>query len=321
MAEMFRSLLAPHMEAFIVEKRACGCRYVAEAATLRRFDRFLSSIGCSDNMLSREQVERWTMKQPHERPRTHKSRLLVVRQFILHLRRHGIQAYVPDSKLTPMARLDFTPYIFTHEQVRRLLTAVDHLPCDPRSPERHLIMPELFRMLYGCGLRAGEALRLRIADVNLEQGVVTVRQGKFRKDRLVPMALSLAERLRRYTITVKLHNANSVVFPNPSGAVYSLKSVYQIFRRLLRRCGIPHGGRGQGPRLHDLRHTFAVHCLERWYRQGEDLNARLPLLVAYLGHESLRGTQRYLRLTPEVFPDINMRLETLLHQSNLSQRQ
>jgi integrase len=176
-------------------------------------------------------------------------------------------------------------------------------------------MPELFRVLYGCGCRLGEVLRLRVADVDLEQGVLTIRQGKFRKDRLVPLAPALTDRLRRYLAGMKLMEPQAVFFPNAYGRSYSLKGVYSLFRRFLRRCGIAHGGRGRGPRLHDLRHTFAVHCLERWYRQGEDLNARLPLLVAYLGHQSLQGTQRYLRLTPEVFPNITARLESFLGSS------
>ncbi len=86
-------------------------------------------------------------------------------------------------------------------------------------------------------------------------------------------------------------------------------SIYHQFRRLLREIGIPHGGKGQGPRLHDLRHTFAVHRLEQWYRQGENLGAKLPLLSTYMGHRSLVGTQRYLRLTPAIFPDIQRRLD------------
>lgn len=317
MVKDFHSPLAAHITAFIAEKHACGCRFAAETTTLRRFDRFLCQHD-SGETLPRELVERWTAKQPHERPRTHKARLLVIRQFGLYLRRYGVEAYVPDSKLAPMVRLEFVPYIFTQEQVRQLLASVDRLPFDPRSPERHLIMPEFFRVLYGCGLRAGEVLRLRVADVDFEHGVLTIRQSKFRKDRLVPLAPSLTARLRRYSAAMNLHNPESVLFPNPLGCHYSLKSIYQLFRRLLRQCGIPHGGRGKGPRLHDLRHTFAVHCLERWYRHGEDLNARLPLLVAYLGHESLRGTQRYLRLTPAVFPDIVARLESFLHPSNQS---
>lgn len=318
MAEGFRSWLAPQMEAFIQEKRSCGCRYIAEAALMHRLDRLLCKEPDSDQTLSRAQVERWITKQPQERDRTQKARVLLVRQFALFLCRRGIAAFVPDSRLSATIRLDFTPYIFTREQIRQMWVVLDHLSSDARSPERHMVMPELFRLLYGCGLRVGEVLRLRVGDVDLERGLLTIRQGKFRKDRLVPMAPSLTERLRRYAVAMKLDQPDSVFLPNPLGRSYNIRQVYCYFRQSLRECGIPHGGRGRGPRLHDLRHTFAVHCLERWYRQGEDLNARLPLLVAYLGHQSLRGTQRYLRLTPTVFPDITARLESFIHQSSHS---
>jgi integrase len=318
MSDIMDSVLAPEIAAFIQEKRSCGCRYVTGAALLRRLDRSLCIHPCVDRALSREQVERYIAKQPHERPRTHKARVLLVRQFAIFLRRRGIGAHVPDSRLTGIVRLDYMPHIFTRHQVRQLLEAVDRLRPDSRSPERQLVMSELFRLLYGCGLRVGEALRLRVADVDLERGVLTIREGKFRKDRLVPMAASLTERLRRYVKAMNLGSPESVLLPNPLGQSYDKRTIYFYFRRGLRECGIPHGGRGRGPRLHDLRHTFAVHCLQRWYRQGEDLNARLPLLVAYLGHESLRGTQRYLRLTPAVFPDITARLESFLQQSTRS---
>lgn len=315
MAENFRSVLAPHIVAFLHEKRATGCRYVTEAAQMQRLDRYLCTDTGSDSELSRAQVETWIAKQPHERPRTHKARVLAVRQFALFLQRRGIPAHVPDPRLTAVVRLDFVPYIFTREQIRRLLEAVDHLPFDPRSPERQQVMPELFRLLYGCGFRVGEVLRLRLMDVNLDRGVLIVRQSKFRKDRLVPVSQALTDRLRTYAAAINLVDPDAAFFPNRWGECYSIPSIYSLFRQLLRRCGIPHGGRGRGPRLHDLRHTFAVHCLEQWYRHGEDLNARLPLLVAYLGHESLRGTQRYLRLTPSVFPDITTRLECFFNSA------
>lgn len=318
MTDNLRSALAPEIAAFIQEKRSCGCRYVAEEALLNRLDRSLCSDTARDRTLSREQVERFITKQPHERPRTHKARVLLVRQFALFLRRREIGAHVPDSRLTGIVRMDFVPHIFTRHQMRQFLEAVDRLRPDSRSPERQLVMAEMFRLLYGCGLRVGEALRLRIADVDLERGVLTIREGKFRKDRLVPMAASLAERLRRYVKAMNLGSTESILLPNPLGQSYDKRTIYLYFRRALRECGIPHGGRGRGPRLHDLRHTFAVHCLQRWYRQGEDLNARLPLLVAYLGHQSLAGTQRYLRLTPAVFPDITARLESFLQQSTRS---
>jgi len=168
-------------------------------------------------------------------------------------------------------------------------------------------MPEIFRLLYCCGMRVGEVLQLKVEDVDLGSGVLSVREGKFHKDRLVPMAPSVTMRLRRYASV--LGNSAAFFFPAPDGGHYSKVTVYQVFRQLLRVCHIPHGGRGRGPRLHDLRHSHAVHKLESWYRQGADLGVKLPLLSTYMGHTSLVGTQRYLHLTPEIFPDIITRLD------------
>jgi integrase len=319
MDKTFRSALAPYMTSFLQEKLACGYRYTSEIHMLHVFDRFLSQNACPPDTLPRDLVERWTARLPHQHPRTQRTRFSMISQVARFLRRHGVQAYVPDSRLMPVLRLDFTPYVFTREQVGRLFEAVDRLPFVPVSPERHIVMPEIFRLLYGCGLRAGEALRLCLGEVDFAGGVLTVRQGKFRKDRLVPMTPAETERLRRYAAALHLSAAHDPLFPAPHGRGYSIRSLYGTFRRVLRSAGIPHGGRGQGPRVHDLRHTFAVHCLERWYRQGDNLNARLPLLATYLGHQGLSGTQRYLRLTPTVFPDITARLDAFFHRT-LSER-
>jgi integrase len=170
-------------------------------------------------------------------------------------------------------------------------------------------MPEIFRLLYGSGFRLGEVLNLRVRDVDLNQGIVTVRQGKFRKDRLVPLALSLVNRLRTYAAGFGNRPPDALFFPAPNGRAYRLRTVYGLFRTLLLQCGIPHGGRGKGPRVHDLRHGFAVHTLLRWYREGVDPNAKLPLLATYLGHQHLSGTQRYLHLTAELFPEVMARVD------------
>lgn len=154
-------------------------------------------------------------------------------------------------------------------------------------------------------------MNLTVGDVDLDAGILRVR-GKNDKDRLVPLAPSMTRRLRGYASFLNCNRSGASFFPAPSGGPYSIVTIYFIFRQLLRICGISHKGRGKGPRLHDARHSFAVHRLESWYKQGVDLNAKLPVLATYLGHKSLVGTQRYLQLTPEIYSDINERLDRFL---------
>lgn len=307
----FQSILAPFMEKFLQEKHACGYRYHEPARILRRLDDLLFQEGLTTCELPRSIAQKWLAKRIHESSRTQQQRIMVVRQFSRFLCRLGYCAYVPDRTLAPRDQSSFAPRILTHEEIRKLLQAVDALKPTARSPLRHLIMPEVFRLLYGCGFRLGEVLNLRVRDADLDQGIVTVRQGKFRKDRLVPLALSLVNRLRKYAARLENRPLDAIFFPAPNGGPFSLRTVYGLFRKLLLQCGIPHAGRGKGPRIHDLRHVFAVHTLLRWYRDGEDLDAKLPLLATYLGHQHLSGTQRYLHLTAELFPEITARVEAL----------
>lgn len=308
---LFQSILAPFMDRFLQEKHACGYRYHEPTRILRRLDEFLFQEGLRSCELPRSIAQKWLAKRTHESPRTQQQRIMVVRQFSRLLCRLGYRAYVPDRTLAPRCQSSFTPRILTHEEIGKLLKSVDALDPTARSPLRHLIMPEVFRLLHGCGFRLGEVLNLRVRDADLDQGIVTVRQGKFRKDRQVPLTLSLVKRLRKYAAGFENRPVDAIFFPAPNGGPFSLRTVYGLFRKLLLQCGIAHAGRGKGPRIHDLRHTFAVHTLLRWYRDGEDLDAKLPLLATYLGHQHLSGTQRYLHLTAELFPEITARLDAL----------
>jgi len=304
----FQSPLAPLMEQFVQEKRACGYRYHGEARTLARFDRFLFDEAVTQSALPRSITGKWLARQPHESASTHQHRITAVRQFALFLCRLGHPADVPDGSLAAKDGAGFSPRILTHAEIRRLLHAVDQLTPTAHAPLRHLIMPEVFRLLYGCGLRLGEVLHLRVADVDLDRGILTVRQGKFCKDRLVPPAPPLVKRLQQYAAGFGARRPDAFFFPSRHGGSWAIGTVYHLFRQLLLRSGIPHAGRGKGPRVHDLRHTFAVHTLLRWYREGADLDARLPVLATYLGHQSLAGTQRYLHLTAELFPELTARV-------------
>jgi integrase/recombinase XerD len=306
---MFTSSLADVMVDFLSTKRALGYRYGSEADWLRVFDRYLITLHHRSCDLPKEVVQGWLCKRPHEAPATHQNRVTVVRELAMFMMRQSLIAYVPPKHMGPAGRTNFQPWIFTRDQVAALLAAASALRRDPFSPLRHFVMPELFRVLYGCGLRCGEALRLVVRDVELSDGVLAIRQGKFRQDRLVPVAPGLRERLQTYAAAMGPRAPDAVFFPGPHGRPYSTSAVYDLFRQLLRTVHVPHGGRGPGPRLHDLRATFAVHRIEAWCREGADLGVMLPILSRYMGHVGLAGTQRYLRLTPTLFPDLAERFE------------
>lgn len=305
----FESAIAPWLRDFVLEKRAVGYRYITEQYQLRRLDRHLIECRHQEASLPRGVLDTWLARTVHESPKTQSVRVTVVRQLARFLDRHGVLEELPRVQPHSLHRSRFVARIFSPEEVSRLFTAIDEIPADPRAPQRHLIMPALFRVLYGCGLRVGEALRLRVGDVDLDQGVFTIHQGKFRKDRLVPMSSSLRAHLRQYQIKMGERASDAIFFAAPHGGVYSLHAPYTTFRWMLRAAKIPHGGRGRGPRVHDLRHTFAVRRLEMWYRERADLSAKLPVLSAYLGHESFMGTQRYLQLTASLYPDLSRHLE------------
>ena len=289
----FQSVLSALLEKFLQEKHACGYAYHEATRILRHLDSFLLQEGLATDELPGSLARKWLAKKAHESARTHQQRITVFRQFSRFLVRLGYSAYVPDSTVAARNRSTFVPRMLSDEELRKFLQALDALEPTARSPLRHLVMAEVFRLLYGCGFRVREVLKLRVRDVDLSQGIITVRLGKGRKDRLVPPALPLVNRLQKYAARLENRPPDAIFFPGPSGGPFSLRSAYTLFRRLLLQCGIPHAGRGKGPRIHDYRHLFAVHALRRWYRDGEDLDAKLPLLATYLGHQHLSGTQRY----------------------------
>jgi len=306
----YLSALAPHLYQFVEEKRVLGYRYRSPAHWLVAFDHFLLEQAVTTPDLPKAVIGAWARRRPHEGVATQRNRIHIVRQLCLFLMRRGFSPCLPGSHLVPKGHSSFVPYIFTQEQVSRFLAAADQIRPSPHSPGREVMLPLIFRLLYGCGLRAGEARRLQIRDVDPARGVLTVRDGKFSKDRLVPVAPTLATRLKGYLAThARGKRPDDLLFPAPDGGPLAPQTIDCAFRQLLWACRISHGGRGQGPRLHDFRHTFAVHRLMRWYRDGVDLGVALPVLSTYLGHVSLSGTQHYLRLTAEMYPDLTAALD------------
>lgn len=309
----YESPLAPLMERLVREKQSSGYKYDTPARVLKDLDNFLCGTAVKPNELPQALVLQWLAQNPHEQASTQQRRIILVRQLTRLMIRLGFSAYVPPEGLGPRRSYVFSPRILTHAEVHQIIQAVDNLPPSPKSPLRHIILPEVFRLLYSCGFRLSEVLNLKVRDVDLQQGVITVRQGKFGKDRIVPPAIEMVERLRLYAEelekrTLARWEADAYFFPSARQAAWGCSTIYHLYRKALLQCGIPHGGRGKGPRVHDLRHTFAVHRLLQWYEEGADLNAKLPFLVAYLGHKDFTGTQKYLHLTAELFPQLTARM-------------
>src|SRR6267142_4491714 len=305
----FRSVLSACMEKFLQEQHACAYAYRESLRILRHLDNFLVQAGLATCELPSSIARKWLAKKAHESAQTQRHRIILVRQFSRFLLRLRYSAYVPDSTFATRSSATFVPRMLTDGELRNFFGAVDALKPTARSSLRHLIMPEVFRLLFGCGFRVGEVLKLRLRDVDLNQGIIMVCQGKFRKDRLVPPALPLVNRLRKYAAHFEKRPPDAIFFPRPNGGPFSVRTVYTLFRQLLSQCRISHGGRGKGPRIHDARHQFAVQALRRWYQDGEDLDAKLPLLATCLGHVNLSGTQHYLHLTAELFPEITARAD------------
>jgi len=305
MTNTYTSILADVIQGFIREREALGYRYRKQAACLKRFDMFCIEVSHSEVALSRELAMRWAAKTPWESDDAQRRRIRLVRRLATYMARTGYDAYIYPDHLGVGCSDTYQPYLFSEAELARFFARVDRCVSLPRSSYRHRVFPLLYRMLYGCGLRVSEALNLTVGDVNTEEGTLTIRNAKFHKDRLVPMHPSLVERCRVYMEEIHpVGKSEDIFFPSPQDGRCSERTIYAYFRRFLWEAGISHGGRGKGPRVHDLRHAFAVHCLKRWVRSGVDLTVALPYLSVYLGHAGLKGSQRYLRLTAELYPNI-----------------
>jgi len=251
----------------------------------------------------------WSEKKEYEHPGTLRNRVTVITHLADFMCGLGHAAYIfPTNDLPKEPK--YIPHIYSVDELQRLFRQIDCCHYSAEAPNRHLIMPLLFRMLYCCGLRLGEALRLEVSDVDLDAGILLILESKNEVDRYVPMSEEFAELCRTYAKQVHTPmSAHKFFFPAPGEGRIVDMNIYSNFRRFLYKAGISHGGRGKGPRIMDLRHTFAVHCLKRMVLSGKDLNVYHQVLKTYMGHSFFKYTAYYLRLTKDMFPDIRQKIE------------
>lgn len=301
----FQSAWAAELRAFVAFKHALGYPYQRAEFTLRALDRFLvRSAPRRDGQRLHQSILTWLEQRPGRKPVSVADELAVVRQFYAFLQRQG-RRRMPEPQWPQLPTTsDYLPYVFSTQEVRRLVRLTRRLGS---HPFRRVIYRMLILVLYCTGLRLGEALRLRLRDVDCTTGTLFIVASKGRS-RWVPCHRSLCRELGNYlTARRAFAPAGPEAFlfvgidrtRRPTHRL-ATKIASDNLRRLLRTAGLkPPTGR-TGPRPYDLRHAFAVHRLTRWYRSGVDLQARLPWLSAYMGHDDLLGTETYLTATPEL---------------------
>lgn len=295
--------LADIIVAYIKFKRSLGYIYKNEEGILYRFSVFSVDYGINDYEVPLQLVESWLELRKNEKSRTQRARGLCVLQMLDFACKHGYRVHFP----VLMRRIHvprYVPYIFTEKELEKFFYACDHVKYYPGTSRHHTI-PILFRLIYSCGLRASEAANLKCSQVDLTGGVITVRDGKNGKDRLVPLSESMAKSMEQFY--QRYHDDDSkdnYFFRGKYKNKLTRHKIYKWFRICLEPAGIHHLGKGKGPREHDLRHSFCVHSLKKMQKQGMDLYASLPILSTYVGHASTNATQHYLRLTAEFFPEV-----------------
>jgi site-specific recombinase XerD len=298
------------VERYIALHQALGKSFVGNASRLRGFVRVMGP-GASISDVTPERV---TAFLTGEGPltRTYHAKHSVLRGFFRYARSRGHLGVIPLPALVPKPPPPFQPYIYSHEELRRLIGAVDSV----RRRRDCTLSPATVRavllLLYGAGLRISEAIALDRQDVDLEASLLRVHASKFFKSRLLPLGATLTRALADYAARpVKQPTGGQCpFFATRGGGRVTQETVRMYFRLVCEQAGIRRQDNVRHrPRLHDLRHTFAVHRLTAWYRQGADVQALLPHLSVYLGHRDLAATQRYLSMTPELLQQASGRFE------------
>lgn len=300
---------------WLAHQRALGRSYDGEQWVLAHLRRSLAAAGTQD--LDQAGFDRWCGSFAHLAATTRRNRQLILRKFCLYRQRAEPDCFVPDPLYFVRRSPHKGPVMIQPEQVAGMLRVADQVAPTVTSP----LLPAVARiaviLLYTCGLRRGELARLTLDDVEPKSGLLRIRASKFHKSRLVPLSSSAADALRGY-----LRQRLATPFTsNPSEPLlccgahghhgYSGGGLGEMIRRLFVAANV-HDAEGRFPRVHDMRHNFAVEALLRWYREGADVQSNLPRLAMYMGHVSIVSTAHYLHFVPATREAASHRFEAAL---------
>ncbi len=293
---------------YLTMRRSLGFKLRDMGYNLRHFVSFMAQQRAS--VITTDLALRWAQQPQDVQPAQWAARLSFVRSFAHYWSATDPRTQIPPTGLLPYRTKRATPYIYSNDEIQQIMKAARNLP--PSTGLRPWTYYSLFGLMAVTGMRISEVIRLDHADVDLKQGRLTVRLTKFSKSRLIPLHPSTVKRLKRYL------QRRDELYPQPLTARFFLSNqgtpltdcmVRWTFVKLSRQIGLRKAGGSSGPRLHDLRHRFAVTTLLHWYRTGVDVEQRLPVLSTYLGHAHVTDTYWYLSAIPELLALTKDRLE------------
>lgn len=300
------------IDRYLERQRALGRAYRTEEDVLRSLSRSLVSRGLAN--IDLPAFDQWCASHQGLTANVRRNRQRIVRNWCLYRQREEPSCFVPDPNRFPRPHPHQAPVIVAPDQIARMLLAADAVRPSVDSSLRPKVLRLATVLLYSAGLRRGELIGLQLGDVNPRDAVLRIRQSKFHKSRWVPLSRDAGDELRHYL----QQRQRQWGMPAPCDPLlchgtrrcsgYTGTGLSDGLHKLMEAAGV-HGWDGRRPRIHDLRHSFAIQCLLGWYRQGADVQSQLPKLAMYMGHVSIASTAYYLRWIPELAQAASDRFE------------
>ncbi|MDR2458351.1 MAG: tyrosine-type recombinase/integrase [Clostridiales Family XIII bacterium] len=303
----FKSVFASEIHKYLDHQVLSGKTEISYYSQLRFFDKFCVNENINTKVFTKDHANKLKNYKKLYATTTFYHLINGCKNFLLFLSKKGYDVcFVKDIKFI---QTQFKPHIYTDNEIKRYFTAVDKYTS---SINRNSCIqyPILFRILYCCGTRINETLGIRKCDIDLETGVIKINEGKNNQERFIVLGDDLTSLMKQYANKCfHLLSENDFIFYDKNHKRLTGRSVYNSHRQFLREAGIPFFGESQGPRIHDWRHTMAVKSFKKLTDSGRDMYVALPIISTYLGHKTIYATERYVKLTMSMYPDINKRFD------------